>query len=180
MIKHTLLCLFVIFLLSACVAYPTSRTYFKPNPNDGQLTPSMGCGYHTTKNDAVIKQLGDETITVMPEYVSGEKFKITLLLATKPKTDIVLLTDRIAVEVLNSAIKIYPVELTVTQVPSVDGKKINQWITLIFPLTADEIEAFDLTIPLSGSSESLPEDGLLNFNFEKVEAADFYYNSINC
>lgn len=177
-IAGVLLCL---LMLSACVAYPTTRTYFKPDLNDGQLTPSMGCGYHTTRDDAIIKTLGDATLTVMPEYVSGEKLKITLLVRSKSKADVnALLPDGIFVSLSNTSSEIYPAKLSVTEQESAAGEHFSQWHVLVFPLSVDEIETFKLTIPWSNSSDPSSEDGLLNFNFEKVEVADFYYNSINC
>lgn len=176
-IAGVLLCL---ILLSGCVAYPTTRTYFKPDLNDGQLTPSMGCGYHTTRYDAIEKILGDVSITVMPEYVSGENLKITLLIRTKSQAN-ALVPNNVFVRLSTSSSQMYPSHISVTeQEPSGSIDHFSQWYMLVFPVLVDEIEAFELTIPLSNSSDPSPEDSLLNFNFEKVEVADFYYNSINC
>ncbi|RTR38891.1 hypothetical protein EKG38_12100 [Shewanella canadensis] len=176
-IAGVLLCL---IMLSGCVAYPTTRTYFKPDLNDGQLTPSMGCGYHTTRNDAVEKILGAATLTVMPEYVSGANLKITLLVRAKSKAD-ALLPDNVFVSSSNFSSKLYPVDITVIEQESSEANDhFSQWYTLTFPVSVDGIEEFELTIPWNNSSTAKEEDGLLNFSFEKVELADFYYNSINC
>ncbi|ABV37001.1 hypothetical protein Ssed_2392 [Shewanella sediminis HAW-EB3] len=176
-IAGVLLCL---ILLSGCVAYPTTRTYFKPDLNDGQLTPSMGCGYHTTRDDAVEKIVGDVTLTVMPEYVSGANLKITLLIRAKSKAG-ALLPENVFVSSSNFSSKLYPADITVTeQEPSGAIDHFSQWYTLVFPVSVDGIKEFELTIPWNNSSTTRQEDGVLNFSFEKVEVADFYYNSINC
>lgn len=141
----------------------------------------MGYGYHTTRDDAIIKTFGDVTLTVIPEYVSGAKLKITLLVSAKSKADVnALLTDGVFFSLLNTSSEIYPAKLSITEQESAAGEHFSQWHVLVFPLSVDEIETFKLTVPWINSSDPSPEDSLLNFNFEKVEVADFYYNSINC
>ncbi len=102
--RYLLLIISLLTMLAGCVAYPVTRTYYEPNPNDGDLTATSGCGYHTTKNDSLERIIDGVTIHVMPEYVDGENLKVTISIKKMNLNISTFIPEK-------SLLKMFPVEI---------------------------------------------------------------------
>ncbi|MGF1717900.1 hypothetical protein [Photobacterium chitinilyticum] len=182
--RYLLLIISLLTMLAGCVAYPVTRTYYEPNPNDGDPAAISGCGYHTTKNDSLERVIDGATIHVMPEYVDGEDLKVTI--SIKNEFEYVdVYPGKIFVKDVASGNKLYPSDTSVTmQMPSKHMPFYRQWVTFSFPVSVNELDELYITIPTGSlvipNLSTKNEASAVHFRFNKTKKADFYYNSINC
>lgn len=178
--RYSLIMFAVLTMLIGCVAYPIQRTYFAPDYGEGTPVATSGCGYHTTKKDALERTVGGVTITVMPEYIDGENLKLTLLLQSEG--DYTSLSPE-AVSVSGAGIEnaLYAVDIATTMLmPGKNEPYYRQWHSLSYPVLVNDISDLTVTIPTSAIGLPKSEYKTITFGFSKTEKADFYYNSINC
>lgn len=177
----------LLTMLLGCVAYPTTRSYFEPNSEDGVLTATSGCGYHTTKLDSLVREIGDISIQVIPEYLEADNLKVTIFI--KRENDYVSFEPELVVLDAKSVTTSGDENQTLLkasditsslQVPTKSTPYYGQWYVLTFPVAADELNGISIT--LSAESLALGENSTndLVFRFKKIAKQDFYYNSINC
>ncbi|MCW8330263.1 hypothetical protein MD588_15750 [Photobacterium sp. SDRW27] len=178
--RYLILMTAVLTTLLGCVAYPTTRVYFEPNPADGAPVATSGCGYHTTKKDSLERAVGDVMINVQPEYVKGENLKVTVVVKNE-FSYIALDSEQISVEGITGSKTLYPIDVaTMLQLPSKSMPYYSQWYVLSYPVTVNDVDKFNLTIPVENTALPTLKSNLLSFGFKKIEKEDFYYNSINC
>jgi hypothetical protein len=172
-LAHTLLLALAAIQVS-CIVLPVSRTYFEPNPADGEPIRSSSCGYHLTANDALRRDIQGVQIEVFPSFTdaafvlhitipsSGRRAKLSLdkiVVITSPKNEVV---KSIRFE------RPYP------------GGYYEQIATIYFPALPNDVTEIAI-VALSGF---ITIDGaaleLKPFRFKKTEKMDVFYGSINC
>lgn len=173
------LCLVAIFA-SGCAVYPTSRTYFEPNPSDGIPAPSMSCGYHAAKNDSLAREIGGVKIKVTPYYKEGKELQIIVLLQGQ-EDRIKIDPKKILLEALSIEEPVSPTAIKQTiQEPRNNWPYYMKWNYLTYPLLSESLDT--VSVVFQAGSVKLDNEPLKlkNFRFKKTTKSDIYYGSINC
>ena len=163
-----------------CAVYPTSRTYFEPNPSDGEPAPSMGCGYHAAKYDSLIRELGEVTIKVTPYYKEGEKLLVIVLFQER-EDSVVVNPEHIEVESSSAHDPISPIAIKKSvQPPRSNWPYYMKWSYLTFPILSESVKA--ISIIFNPGSVFVDDEviELKPFRFKKTTKYDIYYALINC
>ncbi len=172
--------LFVLFLVSGCAVYPTTRTYFEPNPEDGSLQPSMSCGYHAAKNDSLVREMDGFKIQVTPHYKEGKKFQLTVLVQS---TDdhVTIDPNKIGLSSSKQGNTSLPSEVKANNYePRSNWPYYMKWNHMTYPDLSESLESITITfhagsITLNGRTLEIGD-----FRFRKTTKEDIYYASINC
>lgn len=161
--------------LSACVVFPTNRTYFEPNAADGKPIQSASCGYHRTANDGVSGLIGTVEIEIFPAFADDRPLQVHLRIPrSSPQAD--LLPELIVLNATGQAPEIHASTTTRQRA----GPYFNSVVDLVFPVEAGKLTDFSIEF-LRGSVSvaGTPQDAA-RFRFSKIQKTDIYYGSINC
>ncbi len=160
----------LIAILSGCVLYPTTRDYYKPIVQIGQVeTASSGCGYHKAKYDALEQTAGDITVRVYPSLASEKTLIVNFGLESPQDNDHLILNAVLSNDVhLSDETK----SLTLTSKYLHDGVYRTWYSSNPLQLTSQPDQ---LTISVSDSNGKTYQ-----FMFEFTTQSDIYYASINC
>jgi len=171
---------FAVSMASGCAVYPTSRTYFEPNPNDGVLAPSMGCGYHVTKNDSLVREIGNVKIQVTPYYQEGKELQLIVLFQSKDGT-IKIDPEYIRLEAISVGDSVSPTSVKQTnQEPRSNWPYYMNWNYLTYPVLSESLKLFSVVFQAGSVTLNNEPMEVANFRFKKVTKSDIYYASINC
>lgn len=162
-----------VFAISACVVFPTSRTYYEPNPEDGEPTPSESCGYHRAANDGLERHVEGVTISVFPYLEDDKPLRISFLISRTARS---LAVDTTQTELIAGAVIVAP-DTTEENEP---GPYFSKSITLTFASAADAPPNIALTFKPGFLKVDGTDIALAPFRFRKVTKSDIYYGSINC
>ncbi len=170
----------IFFLVSGCALYPTTRTYFEPNPEDGSLQPSSSCGYHAAKNDSLVREVDNFELHVTPHYKEGEKLKLTVLVQSK-ENNVTINANKIRLSSSNQEHASLPVEVKEnTYEPRSNWPYYMKWNHMTYPPLSESLESITITF----DTGSIVLDGkplkIKPFRFNKTTKKDIYYSSINC
>lgn len=159
--------------LSACVVFPTSRTYYEPNPDDGEPTPSQSCGYHRAADDGLTRKVEGLALSVFPRLDADEPLQISFLIGKTAKS---VTVDAARVELRAGATTVAPVTIKENE----PGPYFSKSITLTFPSSPDTLENIAVAFRAGFLKIGGIEINLAPFRFRKVTKGDLYYGSINC
>lgn len=177
---RTLLLVFAIASTGfGCAVYPTTRTYFEPNPIDGEPVPSMSCGYHRASNDSLKREIDGVQIVVTPRYQDDADLAVAISLQYQEG---VLTNDPEQFE-LRSPRTIQAIKAKVSQANAYNADQTHprrEFVHIRFPIKASLLKHIEIVMP----PESILRNGkpmhLAPFRFQKVQKNDVYYASINC
>ena len=172
--------LLTLLWLTGCAVYPTSRTYFEPNPEDGMPRSSSSCGYHAAKNDSLIREYEEFELSVTPHYKEGENLQVTVLVQSKEK-HVIINTSKI--ELLSSGNEgaVLPSEANKTYYePRSNWPYHMKFHHIIYPAKSESLNSVSIifnagSVLLNGQAIEIKR-----FRFNKTEKSDIYYASINC
>jgi len=170
----------VVLTSTGCALYPTSRTYFEPNPSDGELAPSMGCGYHAGKYDSLVRKLGEVTLNVTPYYKEGEELQVIVLVQER-EDSVVVNPEHIEVKSSYTMNSIPPSTTKQTiQPPRSNWPYYMKWNYLTFPLLSESLD--EISVVFNQGSVLVDNEAIMlkKFRFKKTTKSDIYYASINC
>jgi len=170
----------VVLTGTGCALYPTSRTYFEPNQSDGELAPSMGCGYHAAKHDSLIRKLGEVTINVTPYYKEGEELQVIVLFQER-EDSVVVNPEHIEVKSSSAQNPIPPSTIKqANQPPRSNWPYYMKWNYLTYPLLSESLDEISVIFNHESVLVNNEEITLKKFRFKKTTKSDIYYASINC
>jgi len=164
-------------LLTACTAYPMSRTFFEPMSDEGQLENQPGCAFLHTR-DTVQIQVGSIKLSVLvgPERAPTERqpdLNVTLTFDA-PAANWDLNTDKVVIVPGRSG-KVLRRDLATDSMVA----KATRW-TLHYPEPAgleDRIEVrFEAGALVVGGVAVEPEP----LHFRRVKKSDVLFGSFNC
>jgi hypothetical protein len=181
--------LVAVLSLGSCVVYPTERTYYEPNPDDGNY-PSA-CGYMTTHNviersiDGVDVRIivggYDEEPSKRPEtldvyirvHYQGEGVAID-------PTKVSISAEGSATELRGSLL--HPPESQVGHGYQKQAGRVSQTITLNirYPAPAGLFDALSVKFDSGALQLKGEAQDVRPFRFRRVKKHDVYYGSINC
>lgn len=165
---------------SGCALYPTSRTYFEPNPSDGEPAPSMSCGYHAAKNDSLVREVGKVTIKVTPQYNEGEELKLVVLFQER-EDSVVVNPEHIVLKSSSAEKSISPSYIKQSyQAPRNNWPYYMKWNYLRYPVLAESLESISIVFNPGSVMVDSEAMELRQFQFKKTTKSDVYYASINC
>ncbi|MBT1065197.1 hypothetical protein KJY73_16525 [Bowmanella sp. Y26] len=180
MLRKPLIYLFTLLWLTGCAVYPTSRTYFEPNPEDGTPRSSSSCGYNAAKNDSLLREYENFELSVTPHYKEGEDLQVTVLVQSKEK-NVIINTSKIELfSSLNEGV-VLALEANKTYYePRSNWPYHMEWHHIIYPAKSESLNSFSIifnsgSILLNGQAIEIKE-----FRFNKTKKNDIYYASINC
>ncbi|MFD2176069.1 hypothetical protein [Veronia pacifica] len=164
-------------LLSGCVVYPSSRTYLAPNPDDGTLSRSQGCGYQKTKLDTLSRKTKDYYLEVKPNNSNEHSFYVHVYVQSEK--DIISLNASKVVILVNGKPQ-EPEHFTVDKrQPRRGSEYYSAFINIFYPTNFDSIQTLSVEFGESMKLNGSPEEQT-PFRFEKQTVSDFYMASINC
>ncbi len=170
----------LLLILSSCVIFPTTRTYFEPNNDDGIATRSVSCGYNRTSLDSLERNINEVNFKVTPHYEDNELFYVSISIKSKNKNN-KFLPDNWVLVTQNPKNKYTPKLVGITsQQPRSNWPFYVKWINVIYPVKSNELNQIAI--------EFMPDSVFLNgeytklnrFRFIKTTKSDIYYGSINC
>jgi hypothetical protein len=181
--------LLVAFLQSSCVYYPTVRTFYQPNSDDGKIL-STGCDYLTTHN-TIERQINGATVTISlgdSDLATTHAETVDVhIRAIYEGADISIDPALVSVSADGVGLEIHGFLLSpiVTKIERGYQKKAGRvWqsisVDIRYPSPAGRYEALSLkfgsgAIRLSGEVQDVPP-----FRFSRVTKHDVLYRSINC
>jgi hypothetical protein len=154
--------------VSACVAFPTSRTYYEPNPEDGKLSRSVGCTWHRTAKDSLKRHVEGLTISVHPYLADDESLRIRLWIEETHKS-VVIDAARAELRVGTTAVA-----------PATIGLYSPGPVYLHFPASLGTPDSITLAFRPGFLRVDGIDVSLAPFRFRKVTKVDIYYSAINC
>ncbi|MCG8092057.1 MAG: hypothetical protein JAZ17_00255 [Candidatus Thiodiazotropha endolucinida] len=172
--------LFVVVVATGCAVYPTTRTYFEPNANDGKPSPSMSCGYHRAKNDSLSRETKDFYIQVTPFYNESNDVHVSVHIRSE-RNNIAIDPNLIALKDIHSGNLTYPSSTKITrQKPRGNWPYYDNFVYLMYPIKSDSVESISVmfmqqSILINGNAK-----GIEQFRYNKTTKSDIYYGSINC
>jgi hypothetical protein len=157
--------------LAGCVVFPTNRTYYEPNQEDGKLSRSQSCGYHTTALDVLERDVGGVRIRVSPHYGEGPTLTVYVSI---PRTWPIPTIDASMVRLRDDQRVLEPKNVVTKD----GGPSFYLLITYTFPAPSTDHIAF---VPLPGflNVRGAPAE-VAPFRFSKKTKVDVFYGSINC
>ncbi len=172
--------LLILYWVTGCALYPTSRTYFEPNAEDGSPRSSMSCGYHAAKNDSLLREYDDFELKITPHYQEGENLRVTVLVQSKENS---ITIDPNKIRLLSSSQRgmTSPAEAKKTYYePRNNWPYYMKWNHIIYPVKSESLKS--ITIVFNSDSMFLNGHalGVKSFRFNKTTKKDIYYASINC
>lgn len=165
--------------IAACVAYPTQRTYFEANAEDGTPSSSASCGYHKAKHDALIRDINGLHVQVSPRLVEGSPVVVSVLF--RHPSLATLAPEKFELRSWPSGTVHLPVKHDITvQKPDRTHPYHSQWVRLEFAVLPEAVT--DIAMGFPAGSVSLNGTPLQPspFRFRKTTKSDIYYASINC
>lgn len=171
--------MFTAGALIGCVVYPTQRTYFEPNAMDGVPTPSRSCGYHNTRNDALIRDVNGLHVQVSPRLNEGKPVSVTVLFRAASIPDVS--PERYELRSVTTGATFLPVSHKVTAYkPDKTHPYNSSWVTLQFQPVPEQLSEIAIVFPPGSVSLNGRVVELAPFRFHKTTKSDVYYGSINC
>jgi len=158
--------------MSGCAVYPTTRTYFEPNKEDGTPTRSTSCGYHAAANDSLERKIGGVSVFVSPRYKEGGNLSISVSLHYDEE-DVVIDGSEITVAV-NDEASYLPTDVVVNRYEKDNTHPNRIFLHLIYAVPSESVNELSVTLPRIVNKSSSP------FRFKKTTRSDIYYASINC
>lgn len=157
--------------LAGCVVFPTNRTYYEPNAEDGQLSRSGSCGYHTTALDTLERDVGGVRLRVSPEYDESPTLIVHVAI---PRTWPIPTIEPSLARLRDGQRVLEPQKVVAKD----GGPYFYMLITYTFPAASTDHIAF---VPLPGflNVREAPAE-VAPFRFSKKTKADVFYGSINC
>ncbi len=162
----------ISLLMFGCAVYPTTRTYFEPNKEDGTPTRSTSCGYHAAANDSLKRQIGDVSVVVSPRYKQKDNLSITVSLHYDEE-DVVIDGSLITVSV-NGEASYVPTDVVVNSYEKDNTHPNRIFLHLFYAIPSEGVTELSVTLPTIANKPSSP------FRFKKTTRSDIYYASINC
>lgn len=163
-------------LLTACVVIPINRTYYEPNPADGIPSKSSSCGYHSTAEDMLRRDVDGNTgiiLSVLPSQKEGQPLSVYLLIS-KSTFNVTIDPEKLGIRFEKGEI-VRPATTTMKDA----GPNFLKSINYVFPkaFSANEIAVvfYRGFININGH-----EIDIAPFRFKKITKPDIYYGSINC
>ena len=176
--------LLTVVCLSACAAYPTTRTFYEPDQADGKPENRASCGYMNTK-DSIRRIVDGIEISISPaeENIStyGAGDLETFFGFSFRGADVRIDPSKIKVTDGSQAIFQGQVLEQSTR-PTRRPNGTFTWTTLrlVYPAPAGRIERLTYVFePGSVTFDGKPVP-VSAFNFTRVTKSDVYYGSINC
>lgn len=172
--------IFTLLWVTGCAVYPTSRTYFEPNPEDGTPRSSSSCGYHAAKNDSLFREYERFELSVTPRYKAGKNLQVTVLVKSKEK-NFIINTSKIELLLSNNERTVLPSEANKSYYePRSNSPYYNKWHHIVYPAKSESLSSIYIIF----NSGSILLDGqeikIKMFRFNKTTKSDIYYASINC
>jgi hypothetical protein len=178
-IQLLLSCL-IIFTLNGCVAFPTSRTYFEPNSNDGKITPSVSCGYNRTALDTLEREIDGVKLRVTPYFKENNNFTLLVTFKSHSENNSFTPEDFVLLN-LDSGNKYHPQSVNrMMQKPRDNWPYFVYWFNLDCSIRSMDLSKISIQL-LNGSV--VIDDNKVKiepFRFNKTTKSDIYYGSINC
>ena len=162
----------------SCVAFPGTREYFEPNPEDGTPTSFGVCGYH--RADSLAREMPGLYVLASPQIVQGKGLGLVLFFSYQGGT-IAVDASRIELKVMpsGSTSKGRSVDTQVSS-PYAGRPETLTTVTLGFGMDADGAQSVEFVFRSGSVLRSGSAVELAPFRFTKVTKSDFYVNSINC
>ena len=172
--------------LESCAVYPTSRTFYEPNADDGSVTNRGSCGYMTT-HDAIERNVGGVVLKIFigdEDEPSGRPDTLDVHITASHKEDGTTIDQTKVTVSAEGDSK----ELHGNFMPPVAAKLGLKWqddprylgISIQYPAPAGTYDA----IVVKFASGALRLHGqtldVQPFRFHRVKKHDVYYGSINC
>lgn len=172
-------------ILTGCAVYPTSRTFYEPNAEDGKLENRNSCGYTNTR-DSIRRVVEGIEIALSPsEEKLSSPYPVSLPISISftyrtpgvqvNYSKIVLRTEPEGVVNEGRVLKAYE-----NPIRRIDGEFNIQRGYLLFPEPSGVPERITIIFKpgaLSVDGRAIP---VLPFRFSRVTRNDVYYGSINC
>ncbi|RXJ71793.1 hypothetical protein CS022_19710 [Veronia nyctiphanis] len=162
--------------LSGCVPIPTSRTYLAPNPDDGILTTSQGCGYQRTGKDALSRETDDYYLKIKPSD-DGTHSYVGIYIQTESDG---IEFDPNKVKILGDGIAMTTSKVTVDKRPPRKGSEyISFFINIFYPEDFDTLNSLEVKLGDAMTLNGAPvKQAPLRFN--RATVSDVFLASINC
>lgn len=172
-------------VLTGCAIYPTSRTFYEPNPADGKLENRTSCGYTKTR-DSIRRTVEGIEISLSP---SEEKLSIPYPTSLQTYITFTYRIPGVQVDFSKIVLRAEPGDaviegrvLNAYERPTrrVDGEFYIKVASLQFPEPAGVPEQVTFIFKpgaLMLDGRAIP---VLPFRFTRVTRDDVYYGSINC
>ena len=169
----------VAICVAGCVVYPTQRTYFEPNVEDGTLSSSSSCGYHDARNDSLVREVNGLHLQVSPSLVEGKPVAVTVLF--RHQSVAAISPERFELRSLPSGIVYFPVSHEVNiQKPDRSHPYYSKWLHLQFSVLPEAVTEIAVVFPAGSVTLDGVVVNLAPFRFRKTTKNDVYYASINC
>ncbi len=172
----------ILNFVGGCVLYPTTRSYYAPEPADGSIQNSQACGYLGTR-DAVSRHIQDLSVqvSVRPRATASraEQHLDLYLTIHGPTGRVFIDPSRVQIVASNPP---GSDTISLTADPSISGMSEADTILVIakyaigptLPHTI-RVEFSEGALTLDGRQLSIPP-----FHFNWRSKLDWYYGSINC
>jgi len=178
MINRFIVVSFSLFLLSGCVLYPTTRTYFEPNEADGTLTKSRSCGYHKAALDSLERMVDSVEVGVTPQYRENKELLVILSFYYNDGS-VDVSPNEISIT-SNNGKKIFPKNVT-TKSYAMDASHPNRlWANITYPVLSENLDRLSINFSEAALKINGVRINVKPFRFKKISKPDIYYSSINC
>jgi hypothetical protein len=171
MVRRSSICL-IALLISGCAIYPTTRTYYEPNIEDGSPTQSSSCGYHAAANDSLERQIGGISVVVSPRYKEGGNLSLTVSLHYGEE-DVAIDGNSISATV-NGGASYQPTNVVVNSYKKDNTHPNRMFLHLIYAVPSENVNGLSVELP------KIVKKVIRPFRFKKTTKSDIYYASINC
>lgn len=162
----------VVLLISGCAVYPSTRTYYEPNSEDGTPTRSASCGYHAAANDSLERQVGGVSIGVSPHYKKGSNLSLTV--SFHYDEDHIDIDKNLIMVTVNGGHSYSPMNIVVNSYEKDNTHPNRIFIHLSYSVLSEDVTELSVALPNLASHELKP------FRFKITTKSDIYYASINC
>ena len=162
----------IAFLMSGCAVYPTTRTYFEPNKEDGTPTRSTSCGYHAAANDSLERQIGGVSVVVSPRYKEGGNLSLSVSLHYDEEG--VVIDGSLITVAINGGASYHPTNVIVNSYKKDNTHSNRIFLHIFYAVPSESVTELSVTLPNIMNKPSSP------FRFKKATKSDIYYASINC
>ena len=169
----------LLMLPVGCVVFPTTRTYFEPNPEDGTPVPSSSCGYHRASKDSLSRDIQGIHVQVTPIYEKRKPLS-AMILFRYVDGHVDVRPSEFQLRVLPNDTVITPAETKVTYYERDNTHPYRKWVYLNYAMAGDDVAGLSFLFPEGTVSRNGDTVKLARFRFEKTTKSDIYYGSINC